>query len=157
MTNGPSRLGRGALDDTALWSDTHGMHERHVLLVEADPEERERLGRVLETAGYRVSVCPGPTAPDYTCVGGRSGECPLVHDADLIVLDMVIPGEDTFEGTPAEDLLTLYENSGRAVIALVDRDMRRSGEDERSVLLERFPPGGDLVRAVRTVERSASI
>ena len=133
------------------------MHEPHVLLVEPDPEERERLGRVLETAGYRVSVCPGPTAPDYTCVGGRSGGCPLVHDADLIVFDMVIPGEDMFEGTPAEDLLTLYENSGRAVIALVDRDVRRSGEDERSVRLERFPPDDDLVRAVRTVDRSGSI
>jgi hypothetical protein len=80
-----------------------------------------------------------------------------VHDADLIVFDMVIPGEDMFEGTPAEDLLTLYENSGRSVIALVDRDVRRSGEDERSVRLERFPPDDDLVRAVRTVDRSGSI
>ena len=130
------------------------MQDRHVLLVEADPTERERLGLALETAGYRVSVCPGPSAPDYTCVGGRSGGCPLVHEADLIVFDMAIPGEDAIEGTPAVDLLALYEDSGRAVISLVDRPMRRSGGHRRWVRLGRFPSERELVRAVRAVDRS---
>ena len=77
-----------------------------------------------------------------------------MHEADLIVFDMVIPGEDAFEGTPAVDLLALYEDSGRAVITLVDRPMHRSGGDRRSVRLERFPSERELVRAVRAVDRS---
>jgi hypothetical protein len=59
-----------------------------VLLVVADRDEREAFGSGLEAAGFEVLSCPGPTEPDYTCVGAREGVCPLVRDADAIVLDM---------------------------------------------------------------------
>jgi hypothetical protein len=45
--------------------------EGTVLLVESDHAESERLGRALENAGYEVITCPGPTAPEYACIGGR--------------------------------------------------------------------------------------
>ena len=39
------------------------------LVVEADRAERERFGTWLERSGFEVLMCPGPTEPDYTCVG----------------------------------------------------------------------------------------
>jgi hypothetical protein len=36
-----------------------------VLVVEADADERDRLGTVLERSGYDVVMCPGPVGPDY--------------------------------------------------------------------------------------------
>jgi hypothetical protein len=44
-----------------------------VLLVERDSEERDLIGGWLENAGYDVLACPGPSAPDYTCIGGDGG------------------------------------------------------------------------------------
>ena len=41
-----------------------------VLVVESDGDRRERLGRVIEGAGYHVMSCPGPSAPAYTCISG---------------------------------------------------------------------------------------
>ena len=58
---------------------------RNVLLVESDPVERERLAAALEGDGFEVVLCPGPTAPDYTCVGGRVGRCPLATDGCVVV------------------------------------------------------------------------
>lgn len=45
---------------------------RTVLVVEADPAERERFGSWLEGSGFDVLACPGPTEPDYTCGPGCS-------------------------------------------------------------------------------------
>jgi hypothetical protein len=89
-----------------------------VLLVESDPVERERLRGALETAGYEVISCPGPTAPDYTCIGGREGYCPLVEGADVVVLDPWLAGEDPAMGTSAQDLIELYTMRARTVVLL---------------------------------------
>jgi CheY-like chemotaxis protein len=35
-----------------------------VLIVEADADERDRLGAALERGGYDVVLCSGPTKPD---------------------------------------------------------------------------------------------
>lgn len=145
--------GRMTLEGLLCLAETGHMQQTttqlQVLLVEADPEERERLGSALEAEGFGVDLCPGPSAPDYTCVGGRTGNCPLVHEADVIVFDTTIPGEDLFEGTPATALLALYISSGRPVVTLVDRGWSESYVDHRLVRLERFPPVRELVHAVK--------
>jgi hypothetical protein len=90
----------------------------NVLLVEADEGERFRLSEALERQGCRVMSCPGPLGPDYTCVGGRSGRCPLSDPADVIVLDLCLTGDDLIMGTAALELVGLYVSSGRPVVAL---------------------------------------
>jgi len=90
----------------------------NVLLVEADAEDRELLGSWLEGAGFQVLACPGPQAPGYLCVGGRTGRCPLIEPADIIVVDLRLLSEDAIEGTGAAELLALYTSSGKPVVAL---------------------------------------
>src|SRR5439155_17121019 len=55
-----------------------------VLLVNLDATERDGLGEALEDAGFQVLDCPGPSFPDYTCIGAREGYCPLVEHADSV-------------------------------------------------------------------------
>lgn len=81
--------------------------------MESDERERERLGEALEDAGYYVIACPGPTAPDYTCIGGREGYCPLLERADVVVLDPWLAGDEVGVGTTPDELLELY--AGTAV------------------------------------------
>jgi hypothetical protein len=118
-----------------------------VLVVEADDAERERLGSALEGAGFEVLTCPGPTAPDYTCVAGRGGSCPLVEGAAVVVLDMSLDGETLITGMPAEELLGLYLMAGRPVVVLGSRP----GEmiEGQLVRLRRHTDGETLVRTVR--------
>ena len=97
------------------------VHPGCVLLVEADVVERELYGSALEAAGFDVVTCPGPTEPDYTCVGGRTRTCPLVEEAELVVLDMTLDSEAVMTGTAAEELLGLYLTSGRPVVVLGSR------------------------------------
>lgn len=122
-----------------------------ILLVVADDVEREAFGSGLEAFGYDVLTCPGPTPPDYTCVGGREGVCPLVHDADTIVLDMSLDSEAVVSGTSAEELLCLYLDSGRPVIVLGSWP----GEEVpgRLVRLPRHPEFDRLLGALRSTER----
>lgn len=120
-----------------------------VLLVEADTAERGRLGSVLEQVGMTVLLCPGPTEPDYTCLGTREGACPLVDNADAVVLDMSLDSETVMEGTTAEELLDLYLSTGRPVLILGSYPV-----DEvpgQLVRLSRHPERSDLVRAVHSM------
>lgn len=120
-----------------------------VLVVEADPLERERFGSWLEAAGYDVLLCPGPTEPDYTCVGVREGTCPLLEEAALIVLDMSTESEAVMMGTAAEEILGLYLLSGRRVLVLgshpgdeIEGQLRR---------LHRHPEPVELLAAVEAL------
>lgn len=123
--------------------------EGTILVVEADDVERRRFSSWLEREGFDVLVCPGPTEPDYTCVGARGGACPLVGEADLVVLDMSLESEAVVMGTAAEELLGMYLMTGRGVIALgshpggeVPGQLRR---------LHRHPERAELVDAVRAL------
>jgi hypothetical protein len=118
-----------------------------VLVVEADAAERERFGTALEAAGFDVLTCPGPSAPDYTCVGGRDGACPLVQDAAVVVLDMSLDSEALMVGTPAEELLGLYLTSGRPVVVLGSRPGPTI--EGQLVRMRRHSDGEALVSAVR--------
>ncbi|MGZ4110007.1 MAG: hypothetical protein ACXVP7_10025 [Actinomycetota bacterium] len=114
-----------------------------VLVVEADAPERDRYASALESAGFQVLTCPGPTEPDYTCVGAREGTCPLLEEAAVVVLDMSLDSEALLIGTPAEELLGLYLTSGRPVVVLGSRvgptlegqlvRLRRHADDEQVV------------------------
>jgi CheY-like chemotaxis protein len=117
-----------------------------VLLVESDAQKRERLAACLEDAGFEVTLCPGPSGPDYTCVGARTLECPLAKGASVVILDMSLDSEDLMEGTPAEELLNVYLLAGQPVVAL-----GLHPHDEipgRSVRLRRHPESEELLRAV---------
>lgn len=127
------------------------MDKGRVLLVEADPGNRDEYGRWLDESGYEVSTCPGPSGPDYVCVGGRRGWCPLVEPADVVVLDLDLDSEVEEEGTSAFELLSLYTSSRKPVVAV--------GSDPRivGVFPERLAAGllgpptrPQLVQAVRT-------
>ncbi len=89
-----------------------------VLLVERSREDLDRIGRWLEEGGYEVLDCPGPTGPEYRCVAGRTGSCPLVPGADAVVIDLWLESDAVLEGTSAVDLLGFYLGSGLPVVAL---------------------------------------
>jgi CheY-like chemotaxis protein len=123
-----------------------GAH-RTVLVVEADPVERERFGSWLEGSGFEVVVCPGPTEPDYTCVGARDGVCPLVEEAGVVVLDMSTESEAVVMGTASEELLALYLLTGTRVVVLGSHP---GGEVEgQMVRLRRHPDREELIEAVQ--------
>lgn len=116
------------------------------LIVEFDEQEGERLAACLEDAGFEVTMCPGPSGPDYTCVGARTLECPLAKGASVVVLDMSLDGDDLMEGAPAEELLNVYLLAGHRVVAL-----GLHPHDEipgRSVRLRRHPESEELIGAV---------
>jgi len=116
------------------------------LIVESDEREGERLAACLEDAGFEVTLCPGPSGPDYTCVGARTLECPLAKGASVVVLDMSLDADDLIEGTPAEELLSVYLLGGHRVIALGLQP--RDEVPGRSVRLHRHPEPEELVSAV---------
>jgi CheY-like chemotaxis protein len=122
-----------------------------VLVVEPDPFERDRLGEVLEDAGYEVISCPGPTAPDYTCIGAREGACPLLEQADVVVLDTWLASDELGEGASSDELLELYASHGRAVVALGPGGwLHDPVSHERVIGLEEHPETWEIVAAVRT-------
>jgi hypothetical protein len=120
-----------------------------VLVVQADVAERESTGSLLEASGFEVLLCPGPTEPDYTCVGARGNVCPLAQDASLVVLDMSLDSEAVLAGTPAEDLLGLYLMTGHRIVVLGSHP----GEEVPGQLirLPRHPDQGALLEAIRAL------
>jgi hypothetical protein len=118
-----------------------------VLLVEADEVERDRLASWFEDAGFEVATCPGPTGPDYTCVGSRGGACALAAEASVVVVDMSLESEAVVRGTAAEELLAMYLFGGHRIVALGSHP---GGEvPGQLVRLHRHPERDELVRAVR--------
>jgi len=120
-----------------------------VLVVEADPDEREQFGTWLEDSGYRVLACPGPMEPDFTCVGDRKGTCPLATDASVVVLDMSTQSEMVGFGTASEDLLGLYLFADRRVVALGSRPGAEI--PEQLLRRRRHPERDELLEAVRSL------
>jgi CheY-like chemotaxis protein len=121
-----------------------------VLLVEADPEERERYAAWLQDDGREVIACSGPSGPDYTCVGSRERACPLVADSDIVVLDMSTEAEALMTGTASEELLALYLISGRPVVAL--GSYPAEGIPGELVRMGRHPERETLLGAIAALE-----
>jgi len=123
--------------------------ERTVLLVEPDDDERERLGEALEEAGYQVIACPGPTDPDYTCIGGWEGYCPLLERADVVVLNTWLASDEIGVGTSSDELLQLYVWSGRTVFAIGPGGWLSPFAGGQVMCLDERPEGTAVVAAVR--------
>ena len=120
-----------------------------VLIVESDADERDRLAACLEDSGLQVTICPGPTGPDYTCVGSRTLECPLAAGVSVVVLDMALESEALMEGTAAEELLGVYLFGGHRVIALSAQ--RHDEVPGQLIRLRRRPEPAELVSAVASL------
>lgn len=113
--------------------------------MEPDPVECERLSSILEGQGFQTLECPGPTRPDYTCLGVRSGRCPLASEDAVVVLDTNLDSEAVGMGTAAEDLLGFYLEAGHPVVALGSRQSEDAG---RMRILRRHPETDALLDAV---------
>jgi CheY-like chemotaxis protein len=123
-----------------------------VLVVESNARAREWEAAWLEEAGFDVTVCPGPSAPDYRCIGGRSDSCPLASGADLIVLDLTLAGDAAGEGTRAWELLLMYNGFGKPTVVIAGGDEPFvPTPDERVAVIERPVRREALVRAVRSM------
>lgn len=119
-----------------------------MLVVEADPPVRSRIGGWLEAEGYEVLSCPGPMPPGYTCVIARERRCVLAEAADLVVLDTWLESSDAMEGTPPDELLAAYLALDLPVVLLRRGEADGLPPDER-VRGVRWPPDrGALLEAV---------
>jgi hypothetical protein len=122
-----------------------------ILLVEADDIDRERYGTWLDDAGFEVVECPGPRGPEYTCVGSRTGTCPLTRNVELIVLDTRLDSELAVAGTSAADLVSVYRATGKPVVVLDPEAGRRPLPEPGVVRLAWPPDRSDLVLAARAL------
>ena len=126
---------------------------RSVLVVEFDPRVRERIGRWLEDSGFQVMGCPGPSAPNFGCVGVQGSGCALAHGADLIVLDLWLESDHNLLGASSGQILAYYTRSGLPVVAFSHRpsDQRRALRyvEDRVVWVEWPPERRELVETVR--------
>ncbi len=127
-----------------------GESTRSVLLVEHDPELKDRIGGWLEDGGLDVYLCPGPSAPTYSCIASEGQACPLVQAADLVVLDLWLATDSVMMGTSASQLLSFYLSSGKPVV-VVDHghDELRSFREEVAAVLEFPPERRDLIETVQ--------
>jgi hypothetical protein len=126
--------------------------EAPILLVEHDEKRRVLIAGWLEDAGYDVLTCPGPSAPDYSCIGSREGRCALVDPASLVVLDLSFSPDAIVRAPVGADLLGFYLLTGKPIIALGrGDDLLADPPENQLVALERTPDPGDFLAAVRSV------
>lgn len=127
-----------------------------VLVVEHDRGQLDRLGRALEDAGFDVIPCPGPTAPEYRCIGDRESYCPLVEQADVVVLDPWLAGDELGVGTTADALIGLYGDRGRTVVLLGSEGWLDPFSAGHVVRLGDRPDRHEVVAAVRSAPEATS-
>lgn len=130
------------------------MQGRSVLVVEHDDDERARIGRLLEQEGFHAILCPGPLEPAYVCAGGRGLPCPIVKEADVVVLDMRLAGDVMMRGTPGWELLIYYMERGKRIVVLSNGgDTVHPLSDERVIAIRRPPEDGQLIGSIRELFR----
>lgn len=121
-----------------------------VLLVEADPELRDRIGRWLEYSGLEVLLCPGPSEPSYTCLASKGRPCALVKGADVVLLDLWLASDSIMLGTTASELLAYYVSNDRPVVVIdPGHDELLAFMDEIAARIEWPPERRELVESVR--------
>jgi DNA-binding response OmpR family regulator len=124
-----------------------------ILIVDRDLGTRDRVGRWLEEAGLDVMACPGPTAPEFMCVGSRDGRCPLAQEADLIVLDVWLESDAAMLGTRSRNLVRFYRSWDKPLVVMSDRhdDMAEWVEDLSVPVVDWPPDRRDLMETVRVL------
>lgn len=128
------------------------------LIIESDPFERERIAGWLVDEGIDVLECPGPTGPDYSCLGGRGRPCPLAIPCDVVILDMHLESDSVLRGTPAWELLLYYLRLGKRVVALAGQeDTLLPVPDEDVSVVSRPAEREMLLRAVHEMLMHAQI
>lgn len=130
--------------------------DRPVLIVDRDPDTRDRVGRWLEDAGLDVVTCPGPTAPEFTCIGSRDGHCALAQETDLVVLDLWLESDAAMLGTRSKNLVRFYQSCDKPLVVMSDRhgDMAEWVEDLSLAAVDRPPDRRDLVETVRVIHKA---
>lgn len=128
-------------------------HGRSVLVVARTPETRQSLGSWLEDEGEDVMMCPGPGAPDYTCIGSRGERCVLAETADVVVIDLELAGDVALAGTPGWQLFLYYVSLCKKVVAIVGSEdpVRPTPDDQVAVVRRPAEPRQilDAIRALR--------
>jgi two-component system, OmpR family, phosphate regulon response regulator OmpR len=125
--------------------------ERHLLVVDDDDRIRNLLKEYLARAGFRVT-----TAPDAAAAGKLMG----LLDFDLVVLDVMMPGQDGFSFT--RQVRSRPGDEGRTpVLLLTARDLSAdriegltAGADD--YLAKPFEPQELLLRIEAILRRSAA-
>lgn len=121
-----------------------------VLVVDPDVKERTWTADSLESVGMRALLCPGPSKPDYSCIGVRKDSCALAVAADVVVLNMRLASDEAYSGIPGWGLLATYLNRGAKVVALVDpADPVRLFPDASLAVVRRPPSKRELLSAIR--------
>jgi hypothetical protein len=132
--------------------DGDGEGRGRVLVVVADARAGEQEATWLEAEGFDVTLCPGPSAPDYGCVGSRTGTCPLATGADLIVLDLTLAGDAAGTGTRGWELLLLYVGLGIPTVVVTGGDEPFVPTPEDHVAVVERPVGREaLLEAIGSV------
>lgn len=125
---------------------------RTALVVAFDRAIRSSVGGWLESAGFDVLLCTGPTEPDYRCIAEVAGDCPLAAAADIVVLDAWLESDADDMGMGAPDLIRFYRSKERPLIVL---DHGRTGPSlivpERTALLEWPPNRRELERVAEAL------
>lgn len=128
-----------------------------VLLVEADPSDRERLGGWLEKAGYGLIDCPGPQRQDFTCLGVRGQHCALVEIADIAILDGRVFQEGA-DHKAATRLLHYYLVSGKPVLVLINHGADLlSFENDRVAIADRSDRSAVLAAVGELLEADSRV
>lgn len=123
-----------------------------VLLIESNRTEREQMASWINAGGMDVLECPGPSGPDYSCLGGRGKPCPLAMPADVVVLDMYLESDAVLRGTPAWELLLYYLHLGKRVVALAgESDPLEPLPDDEIEIVRRPAQREPLLRAIHQI------
>lgn len=132
------------------------LDERAVLVVARSPETRGGLASWLEDEGEDVMMCPGPGAPDYTCIGSRGERCVLAEAADVVVIDLELAGDVAMAGTPGWELFLYYYSLGRKIVAIVGSDDPvRPRPDDQVVVLRRPADPREIIDAICALRAGA--
>jgi hypothetical protein len=130
-----------------------GVGPGSVLVVEANGELRGRMTSWLESSGFAVMACPGPSAPEYGCVGLKRGECPLAKGADLVVLDDWTDADRASAGPAGRWLLRFYARLGLPVLRVSPGKCHQVYGDEYLADVEWPPDRRELVETARSLYR----
>lgn len=134
------------------------MKAKNVLVVEPDEEQRRRIGAWLEEELYDIMYCPGPSAPEYTCLLSRGQPCALERGADLVVLDLNLRSDVAMTGTPGWELLLAYHERGNRIVAVAgESETVGVLPDERVAVVRRPVERDALLAAIRSLDAPAAV